>query len=180
VEPNRGGRPSRLTTQRIETLSNLIRKGATAEAAAGAVGISPSTYYAWMRTGRSIDDCRSASEHERLCRDLVAAMSRAEAELQQELVAELMALAKPHPVCTITTTRTPYRNGNNVVMNAEGEPVMIETTVTRETQVRDSRAAEVLLKRADRNVAATIEKIDKAPPQPVIDLPPLTGFGWSA
>ncbi|MBM3767824.1 MAG: hypothetical protein FJW32_20745 [Acidobacteria bacterium] len=48
----RAGRPSKLTSELVNELANLLRAGAMIDAACSSVGISRDTYYAWMHRGR--------------------------------------------------------------------------------------------------------------------------------
>jgi hypothetical protein len=49
---SKGGRPSKLTPAIRRRICRLIRVGSYAEVAAAAVGISKTTFYAWMKRGR--------------------------------------------------------------------------------------------------------------------------------
>ena len=71
------GRPSKLTPERHKRIVALIEAGNYPETAAGACGIDPRTYYAWMAKGRA---AKSGRYHQ-FCRDVERAREAAEAEL---------------------------------------------------------------------------------------------------
>jgi transcriptional regulator with XRE-family HTH domain len=49
-------RPTKLTTELIEEISNWLKMGYYQEDAATMVGISPSTYYEWMKKGDKVTE----------------------------------------------------------------------------------------------------------------------------
>ena len=72
--------PLKLTPEIQRTISRLIRAGNAAEVAAGAAGISRSSFFAWMQKGRDDDSGRYRAFRE--------AIERARVEAEGSLVGQ--------------------------------------------------------------------------------------------
>jgi hypothetical protein len=81
------GRPSKLSPEVETRITNLLRVGNTVEIAAAAAGISPETFYDWMRRGE-----RKGSR-EKKYRDFKAAVEQARAEAETTLVTRIAKAA---------------------------------------------------------------------------------------
>jgi transposase len=57
-QKNKGGRPIKISAQKIEQLVGALRLGYFQEDAAKAVGISPATYFNWRKRGKEAFELR--------------------------------------------------------------------------------------------------------------------------
>jgi hypothetical protein len=75
-------RPTKLTPEVMDRIVRAVRAGNYPEAAARAAGISPATYYRWMKEG---EKASRGIKH-----DFYEAVRQAEAEAEVEIVARIM------------------------------------------------------------------------------------------
>jgi transposase len=75
-------RPTKLTPEVMERVVRAVRAGNYPEAAARAAGISPATYYRWMKEGEKASRGIKREFHD--------AIRQAEAEVEVEIVARIL------------------------------------------------------------------------------------------
>lgn len=85
-------RATRLTPALTRRITGLVRIGAYPVTAAKANGVSASVWYSWLATGRGRHPARARGPV-RACSRLVAAVERAEAECEAQVVARLTVAA---------------------------------------------------------------------------------------
>jgi len=96
------GRPSKCTRKRIDQIAELVRDGVPMRHAARAVGIGESTIHAWI--------ARGTAEDSGIYRDLMEAVTRAQAESIAVLVARVSEAARTdwRAAAWLLTRRAPF------------------------------------------------------------------------
>lgn len=160
TRPSRSGRPTLLTAELTAELCGLIGLGVPAEHAANAVGISSSIYYEWRRRGRAAVSGDADHAGDDACREFFTATEQAKVGVAKAAYDLLVRAATPHVRRTIVRTRSPVHNSNGLVLDGNGKPLMAETIVIEDRECDEWRAADALLRRSDRFLAAELSPGD--------------------
>lgn len=83
-----------LTQQLIDEIATKVRRGNYFETAAAIYGVHRTLLGNWMKTGRALingeTDEEEATDHQRMCRRLVLALEKADAEMQGEVFEDIL------------------------------------------------------------------------------------------
>lgn len=107
----RPGRPSGLDEARLDSFYRAVRSGMRRTAAARAAGISPNTMKGWLERGRGRSSRPATAEYV----DFIEAIEVCEAELEYEVVRNLIADLPGHPKAEMRwlAMRWPERYGRS-------------------------------------------------------------------